>query len=413
MFDARQVRRDFPILERRVHGDRPLVYLDNAATSQKPRAVIQTLVDYYETTNANIHRGIHELAEEATARYEEARGKVARFIGAREPREIVFVRNTTEAINLVARTWGQAHLRPGDEIVVTEAEHHSNLIPWQLIARQTGAVIRAIPITDEGTLDLEAARRMIGPRTRLVALAHMSNVLGTIHPVAEIGRLAHAAGARLLVDGAQSVPHLPVNVAALDCDFLAFSGHKMCGPTGVGVLYAKSELLESLEPFLGGGGMIREVWIDRATWADIPERFEAGTPNIADVIALGTAVDYLTNLGMENIRAHEEELTRYALDVLGEIADVRLFGPRDVRQRGGVVSFYVGDVHPHDVSTVVDRDGVAIRAGHHCCQPLMRRLGVPATARASFYLYNVPEEIDTLARALQRVKEIFGGVGVG
>ncbi|MBX6772593.1 MAG: cysteine desulfurase [Chloroflexi bacterium] len=413
MFDARQVRRDFPILERRVHGDRPLVYLDNAATSQKPRAVIQTLVDYYETTNANIHRGIHELAEEATARYEEARGKVARFIGAREPREIVFVRNTTEAINLVARTWGQAHLRPGDEIVVTEAEHHSNLIPWQLIARQTGAVIRAIPITDEGTLDLEAARRMIGPRTRLVALAHMSNVLGTIHPVAEIGRLAHAAGARLLVDGAQSVPHLPVNVVALDCDFLAFSGHKMCGPTGVGVLYAKSELLESLEPFLGGGGMIREVWIDRATWADIPERFEAGTPNIADVIALGTAVDYLTNLGMENIRAHEEELTRYALDVLGEIADVRLFGPRDVRQRGGVVSFYVGDVHPHDVSTVVDRDGVAIRAGHHCCQPLMRRLGVPATARASFYLYNVPEEIDTLARALQRVKEIFGGVGVG
>lgn len=410
MFDVQRVRQDFPILQRQVHG-KPLVYLDNAATSQKPRSVVDALVRYYETTNANIHRGIHVLAEEATAQYEAARAKVARFIGARSPGEIIFVRNTTEAINLAARTWAQATLRPGDEIVVTEAEHHSNLVPWQLVARQTGARIRAIPITDDGVLDMDAARQIIGDQTRLVAIAHMSNVLGTIHPIKELTRLAHARGARILLDGAQSIPHLPVDVSDLDCDFLAFSGHKMLGPTGVGVLYAKSELLASLEPLYGGGGMIREVWIDEATWAEAPERFEAGTPNVADVIALGAAIDYLEAIGMDTIREHEIRLTGYALDALSNIPGVRLFGPADLQQRGGVVSFYCGDVHPHDVSTVVDQEGVAIRAGHHCCQPLMRRLGVPATARASFYLYNLPEEVDALARALNRVKEIFAGVG--
>lgn len=411
MFDVQHVREDFPILQRRVHGDVPLVYLDNAATSQKPRAVIDALVSYYQNTNANIHRGIHQLAEEATAQYEDARAKVARFIGAPSAHEIVFVRNTTEAINLAARIWAQPNLRPGDEIVVTEAEHHSNLIPWQLIASRTGAKVRAIPITEQGTLDMDAARQIIGERTKLVAVAHMSNVLGTIHPVKELGRLAHAVGARILVDGAQSVPHLAVDVTDLDCDFLAFSGHKMLGPTGVGVLYAKSEILDAAEPLFGGGGMIAEVWVDHATWADVPERFEAGTPNIGDVIALGAAIDYLQALGMDNVREHEISVTRYALDALERIGDIRVFGPTDLEQRGGVVSFYCGDVHPHDVSTVVDQEGVAIRAGHHCCQPLMRRLGVPATARASFYVYNQAEEIDVLAGALNRVKEIFAGVG--
>jgi cysteine desulfurase/selenocysteine lyase len=401
MLDVQRVREDFPILKRQVNG-KPLVYLDNAATSQKPRAVIDALVSYYENTNANIHRGIHTLAEEATREYEEARSA----------RSIVFVRNTTEAINIVAWTWGRTSLKPGDEIVVTEAEHHSNLVPWHLITEQTGAAIRAIPITDEGTLDLDAARRIIGPQTKLVAVAHMSNVLGTIHPVAELGRLAHAQGAKLLVDGAQSVPHLSTDVNDLDCDFLAFSGHKMLGPTGVGVLYAKTELLESLDPLFGGGGMIREVYLDHSTWADVPERFEAGTPNIGDVIALGTAVDYLSTVGMDNVRAHELAITTYALEKLHEQREVRLFGPSDPGLRGGVVSFYYADVHPHDVSTIVDQEGVAIRAGHHCCQPLMKRLGVPATVRASFYLYNTDEEVDVFTRSLNLVRGIFSGAGV-
>ena len=411
MLDARQIRGDFPILQRLVH-DKPLVYLDNAATSQKPRAVVDALVGFYENSNANIHRGIHQLAEEATAQYEDSRARVARFISAQSPREIVFVRNTTEAINLVARTWGDENVGPGDEIVVTEVEHHSNLIPWQMVASRAGAKILAIPITDQGILDLEAARRVIGPRTKLVAVAQMSNVLGTINPVKELGRLAHAVGARILVDGAQSVPHLPVDVLDLNCDFLAFSSHKMLGPTGVGVLYAKSPLFDSLEPLFGGGGMINEVWTDRSTWAEAPERFEAGTPNIADVVALGAAIDYLDAIGMDNVRQHEASLTGYALDRLKSVEGIRVFGPSGLKDRGGVVSFYLGDVHPHDVSTVVDEEGVAIRAGHHCCQPLMRRLNVPATARASFYLYNTPDEVDVLVRALNRVKELFGGVGV-
>lgn len=408
MLDARRIREDFPILGRSVHG-KPLVYLDNAATSQKPRAVIDALVRYYENSNANIHRGAHTLAEEATDGYEEARAKVARFIGA--PTETVaFVRNTTEAINLVSRSWGGANLKPGDEIIVTEAEHHSNLVPWQLIAAETGAVVRAIPITDEGILDLAVARQMIGPRTRMVAVAQMSNVLGTIHPVRELAALAHAVGAKILVDGAQSVPHLPVDVTDLDCDFLAFSGHKMLGPTGVGALYGKAELLEAMGPMLGGGGMIREVEVEHATYLEPPERFEAGTPNIADVIALGAAVDYLSAIGMEKVREHEIALTGYALEVLSTVDDLRLYGPRDLSQRGGVVSFNLGEVHPHDVSTIIDQEGVAVRAGQHCCQPLMCRLGAAATVRASFYIYNLESEIDTLAHSLQAVKEIFNGV---
>jgi cysteine desulfurase / selenocysteine lyase len=412
MFDPQRVREDFPILRRLVHG-KPLVYLDNAATSQKPRAVIESLVRYYENSNANIHRGVHVLAEEATHQYEEAREKVAHFIGAPSAASIVFLRNTTEGLNLVAQAWARPRLKPGDEIVLTEAEHHSNLIPWQLAAQATGAVIRGIHITDDGYLDLDEARRLIGPRTKIVAVAHMSNVLGTIHPVAELARLAHAHGAVIVVDAAQSVPHLPTDVRSLDCDFLAFSGHKMVGPTGVGVLYGKPELLEQMQPVLGGGGMISEVWLDHATWAEPPERFEAGTPNIADVIGLGAAVDYLSELGMENVRAHEVQLTTYALARLRELPEVRIFGPRNVSHRGGVVSFAYGDVHPHDVSTIVDRDGVAIRAGHHCCQPLMRRLNVAATNRASFYIYNVESEVDRLVDALDHVKQIFVGAAVG
>lgn len=408
MLDVRRVREDFPILGRSVHG-KPLVYLDNAATSQKPRAVVDALVHYYETSNANIHRGIHTLAEEATQQYEEARAKVAKFIGA-PASSIAFVRNTTEAINLVSRSWGAANLKTGDEIVVTVAEHHSNLIPWHLIAAETGAVVRAIPITDDGILDLDAAQRLINPHTRIVAVAQMSNVLGTIHPVRELANLAHAVGAKILVDGAQSVPHLPVDVTDLDCDFLAFSSHKMLGPTGVGVLYGKPGLLEEMGPMLGGGGMIREVTVDHSTYLEPPERFEAGTPNIADVIAFGTAIDYLNAVGMNQIREHEIAVTGYALEVLSSIEDLCIYGPRDLAQRGGVVSFNLGEIHPHDVSTIVDEEGVAIRAGHHCCQPLMHRLGVAATVRASFYLYNLESEVDTLARSLHTVKEIFSGV---
>jgi len=412
MLDVQAIRKDFPILERRVNG-RPLVYLDNAATSQKPRCVIEALVDYYERYNANIHRGIHALSEEATAAYEGVRAKVAAFIQAPQPESVVFTRNTTEGINLVARSWGGKHLGPGDEVVLTEAEHHSNLVPWQLIARETGARLRFIPILDDGTLDMEAAARLIGPKTRMVSVAQMSNVLGTINPVGRLAEMAHAVGALMLVDGAQSVPHIPVSVADLGCDFLAFSSHKMLGPTGVGVLYGRLDLLEDMDPYMGGGSMIRSVALEESSWGEVPHKFEAGTPNIADTIAFGAAVDYLQDLDMENVRAHERELVGYALETLGELDGMRIFGPLDPAIRGGVVSFYYDDIHPHDVGTVVDRDGVAIRAGHHCCQPLMRRLGVPATARASFYIYNTPEEVDVLVHALKKAKELFSGVGIG
>jgi cysteine desulfurase/selenocysteine lyase len=406
MFDVETIRQDFPILKRQVHG-KPLVYLDNAATTQKPRQVIQALVDYYENYNANIHRGLHTLAEEATDAYEGTRGNVARFIKSEYGGDsIVFVRNTTEAINLVANAWGRKFLQPGDEIVLSLAEHHSNFIPWQLIAKERGARLSFIDIDDEGRLRRDQFEEVIGPRTKLVAIAHASNVLG-INPVAELSEIAHRNGALMLVDGAQSVPHMPVDVAALDCDFLAFSGHKMCGPTGAGVLYARPELLEAMNPFLGGGSMISRVLLEESTWNDVPHKFEAGTPDIAGVIGLGAAIDYLEALGMENIRTHEKALTAYAIEQLSAIPGVTIYGPKDAEERVGVVSFNFGEVHPHDLSQVLDQYAVAIRAGHHCAQPLMRRLDCVATARASFYLYNTFAEVDVLVEALQEAGRFF------
>jgi len=407
--DVRRVREDFPILARSVHG-RPLVYLDNAATTQKPRSVIDALVHYYENYNANIHRGLHTLSEEATARYEEVRLKTARFIGAPASQSIVFTRNTTEAINLVAHAWGRKYLRPGDEVLLTIMEHHSNLIPWQLLARNTGAKLRFVDIDDEGRLLWDDFERLLGPRTRLVSVTHMSNVLGTINPVKDIAELAHSRGALVLVDGAQSVPHLPVDAGALDCDFLAFSAHKMLGPTGVGVLYARPGLLEEMDPFLGGGEMISRVLLEESTWNDVPWKYEAGTPNIADVIAFGAAIEYLEGLGMDAVRAHEKEITAYALRALAKVPQVVVYGPRDVDARGGVVAFNLGDLHPHDLGTVLDRYGVAVRAGHHCAQPLMRRLGCVATARASFYVYNRLDEVDALVEGVAEADRFFGHV---
>jgi cysteine desulfurase/selenocysteine lyase len=407
MFDVEAVRGDFPILQRTVHG-RPLVYLDNAATTQKPVAVIDALVEYYEHYNANIHRGLHTLAEEATARYEETRAKVAGFINAPATEEIIFTRNATESINLVAHAWGRKYLRRGDEIVLTVMEHHSNLIPWQLLAGEVGAVLRFVDIDEEGRLLRDDWERLIGAKTKLVAVTQMSNVLGTINPVKEIAALAHQRGALVLVDGAQSVPHLPVDVQDLDCDFLVFSGHKMLGPTGVGVLYARRDVLEGMDPFLGGGEMISKVTLEGSTWNELPWKYEAGTPNIADVVAFGAAIDYLLGLGMESVRAHEVDLAGYALDVLGRIPELVVYGPRDATGRGGVIAFNLGDLHPHDVGTVLDSFGIAIRAGHHCAQPLMRRLGVVATGRASLYVYNRRQEIDALAEGIREVGRFFG-----
>jgi cysteine desulfurase/selenocysteine lyase len=406
MFDIEAVRKDFPILDRTVHGE-PLVYLDNAATTQKPRQVIDALVDYYERYNANIHRSLHTLASEAEEAYEGSRAKVASFIKSPYgPRSIVFVRNTTEGINLVANAWGRRFLEPGDEIVLTLAEHHSNFIPWQLIARERGARLRFIDIDDEGRLRLDQAEQLIGPKTKMVALAHASNVLG-IHPVSQITEMAHRHGALVTIDGAQSVPHMPVDVGALSCDFLAFSGHKMCGPTGVGVLYARPELLQEMDPFLGGGSMISRVMLEESTWNEVPYKFEAGTPNVADVIGLAAALDYLEALGMEKVRAHEKEITSYALEQIGSVPGVTIYGPRNAEERIGVVSFNYGDVHPHDLSQVVDRYGVAIRGAHHCAQPLMRRLDCVATARASFYIYNTKAEVDVLVQSLEEAGRFF------
>lgn len=412
MFDVATIRQDFPILQRQVRG-KPLVYLDNAATSQKPQVVIDALARYYESYNANVHRGIHTLSDEATDAYEQARLKVARFIKAKSPRGVVFVRNATEAINLVAQAWARKKLKRGDEILLSRMEHHSNLIPWQMVARETGAKLRFVYLNVDGTMNLSNVDDLINDRTRLVAVSHMSNVLGTINPIRQLADLAHAKGALLLADGAQSVPHMPVDVGELDCDFLAFSGHKMLAPTGIGVLYAREELLEEMDPFLGGGNMILEVSCETATWNDIPYKFEAGTPNVAGAIGLAAAIDYLQRLGMENVRQHEIELTAYALEALGQVKDLMIFGPRDPQIRGGVLSFNFLDVHPHDVGTILDQEGVAIRAGHHCCQPLMKWLDVPATARASFYIYNTRDEVDVLVRALTKAKEMMGGFLVG
>ena len=406
VLDIAAIRADFPILSRQVHG-RPLVYLDNAATTQKPRQVIDSLVDYYSNTNANIHRGLHTLAEEATAAYELTRRKTADFIGAASPREVVFTRNTTESLNLLAYTLG-ARLRPGDEIILSALEHHSNLVPWQLVTQRSGARLRFIELDADGEFDLDQARTLFNQRTRIVSIAHMSNVLGTIAPVAELSEMAHAVDATMIIDAAQSVPHLPLDVASLGADFAAFSSHKMLGPTGVGVLWGRQQLLADLDPFLGGGEMISVVNREESSWAALPHKFEAGTPNIADVVAFGAALDYLSGLGMQTVRDHDHALTAYAMDRLSAIEGLEIYGPADAERRGAVVAFNYADIHAHDVATILDRGGVAVRAGHHCAQPLMRSLAVPATARASFYIYNEMFEIDALVDGLREAGERFG-----
>ena len=406
-FDVERIRRDFPVLKREVNGHQ-LVYLDNAATSQRPVQVLAEITRFYRDTNANIHRGVHTLSVEATEQYEGVRENVRAFIGAPSASEIVFTRNTTEAINLVAHSWARAFLEPGDEVVISEIEHHSNIVPWQMLRDERGIALRHIPMLDDGTLDLDAAREIIGPRTRLLAITLMSNALGTIVPVAELAEMARASGARVLVDAAQAAPHLPIDVGALGADFVAFSAHKMLGPTGVGVLWGRGELLDAMPPFLGGGDMIASVSLAESTWNEVPHKFEAGTPNVGGVVAFGTALEYLRALGMERIRAHERELTGYALSTLARVPGVTLHGPLNPDLRGGVVSFSLDGVHPHDVGQVLDSRGVAIRAGHHCAQPVMLRLGIPATARASFYIYNTRDEVDALEAAVRETADYFG-----
>jgi cysteine desulfurase/selenocysteine lyase len=404
-FDVARIRADFPILARTVHGH-PLAYLDNAATAQKPRAVLEAMQRYYETTNANVHRGVHELSLGATRAYEEARSRMQRFLGAARPEEIIFVRGATEAINLVAASWGRANLRPGDEILLTTLEHHSNIVPWQMVAQATGATIRVAPIDDAGTILLDEYARLLSSRTKIAALIHVSNALGTINPVAEMTRLAHERGAVVLLDGAQAAPHLAIDVQEIGCDFYAVAGHKMFGPTGIGVLYGRHALLAAMPPYQGGGDMIKSVRFEETIYNDPPNRFEAGTPNIAGAIGLGAAAEYLRSLGMERIGAYEHELLERTVAALAEVPDLRLVGTAP--EKASVVSFMIGDVHPHDVGTILDEEGVAIRTGHHCTQPLMERLGLVATARASLAFYNTPEEIDALVRGLHRVREIFG-----
>jgi cysteine desulfurase/selenocysteine lyase len=400
------LRREFPILNQQING-KPLAFLDSAASSQKPRRVIDCLEDYYRRYNANVHRGIYKLSEEATFAYERARGKVAKFIGAASPRELIFTRNTTEAINLVSNAWGSANLRAGDRILLTIMEHHSNIVPWQMLAQRTGAKLDYIGIDGQGRLVLDDLDRLLTERTKMVALAHQSNVLGTINPVRLIAERAHACGALVLLDAAQSVPHMPVNVAELDADFLAFSGHKMCGPTGIGALWGRRSLLEAMPPFMGGGSMISLVELDQSTYADVPSRFEAGTPAIGEAIALGETVDFLNSVGMDTIHNHEYELLRYALDRLLSVPGLIIHGPTTAEDRGAAIAFTLDSVHPHDVAAVLDSDGIAVRAGHHCAQPLHRLLDVPATTRASFYLYNIPEEVDRLVAGLEKVRKLF------
>ncbi len=406
-FDPESIRREFPILSRQFDGKR-LVYLDNPATTQKPRAVIGAITHFYEFYNANVHRGAYRLAEEATAAYEGARDKVRAFLNASAREEIIFTRGATESINLVAYAWGRANLKEGDEILLTEMEHHSNLVPWQILAKEKGASLKYMPLENDGTLDVSKAAGVLSKRTKLVSMTQVSNVLGTVNPVKKIAELAHAAGALMFVDGAQSAPHMAVDVRALDCDFFALSGHKMCAPTGIGVLYVRRSVLEQMPPFHGGGDMIRQVFLDPATWNDLPWKFEAGTPNIADGIGLGAAIDFLLGIGMESIRAHEKTLTQYAMKQLGRINGITTYGPVDIEKRGGVVSFNVEGIHPHDLATILDSNSaVAIRAGHHCAQPLMNHLKVAATARAGFYLYNTEEDVDRLVEGIMKAKEIF------
>lgn len=390
-----ETRPDFPTLARLVNG-RPLVYLDSAASSQKPRQVLEAMTRYYERSHANVHRSIHTLGEEATELYELARDRAQAFIGARHREEIVFTRGTSDGVSLIADAI-RPTLGTGDEILVTEMEHHSNLVPWQLAARERGAVVRAVPVTPAGYLDMEALARFLSPRTRVVAVTHTSNVLGTVNPVAEVAALARRAGALTLVDGAQAVPHMAVDMSVIDCDFYVFSGHKMLGPTGIGVLYGRREVLERLEPTRGGSEMIREVWIDRATWNDLPWRFEPGTPPIAEAVGLTAAIEYLEKLRMDRVAEHERRLTQQAIDALSSLPGVRVYGPRVAAHKAGVVAFSVEGLHPHDVAALLDAEGIAVRAGHHCAQPLMRRLGVVGTARASFCVYTSPDEVTALA----------------
>jgi cysteine desulfurase / selenocysteine lyase len=404
-FDVEKLRADFPILREVVNG-RPLVYLDNAATSQKPESVIRALVHYYRHDNANIHRGVHLLSQRATEEYEAARGKVKGFLGARETREIVFVRGATEAINLVAQTYGREHIGAGDEVLITAMEHHSNIVPWQILCQEKGATLCVAPINDSGELQIEEFERLLGPRTKMVSVAHVSNALGTINPVKRIVRLAHAMKVPVLVDGAQAVPHQPVDVQDLDCDFYVFSGHKVYGPTGIGVLYGKAALLEEMPPYQGGGDMISSVTFEKTTYNKVPHKFEAGTPDIAGVIGLGAAIDYVTDVGIDAIGAHEHELLGYATEKVGELEGVRLVGT--AREKAAVLSFVMDGSHPHDIGTILDQEGIAVRTGHHCAQPVMDRFGIPATVRASFGLYNTREEIDALVAGIQKVQEILG-----
>ncbi len=404
--DVARIRADFPILSETVRNGRPLIYLDNAATSQKPHQVIAAISRYYTSENANIHRGLHYLSERVTSAYNAAREKVARYLGAGSPSEIVFTRGTTEAINLVAQSWGRSTLRPGDEVLVTGMEHHANLVPWQLVCEQTGATFRAVPITDRGELDLDAFDRLLNNRTRLFAVGHISNALGTVNPVRELAARARARGALVLVDGAQSAPHLPIDVTELGCDFFACSGHKLFGPTGIGVLYGRMEILDGMPPWQTGGDMIERVTLERTTWAEPPARFEAGTPPIAEVIGLAAAIDYVESVGLEAIGVWESGLLARATELVGALPGVRLVGT--AREKAAVLSFVLDGIHPHDVGTVLDDEGVAVRAGHHCAQPVMQRFGIPATVRASFAFYNTPDEIEVLVRGVERARKVFG-----
>jgi cysteine desulfurase/selenocysteine lyase len=406
-YDVLKVRRDFPILSREIKKGIPLVYLDSTATAQKPAAVLEAMDRFYRTSNANIHRGVHTLAEEATLAYETVRHKVTRFIQARHSREVIYVRNTTEAINLVAYSWGRANLVQGDVIILTEMEHHSNLVPWQQLAAEKNVQLEFIPVTEEGLLDLTVYQQLLELKPKLVAFTQMSNVLGTINPAREIIRMAHAVGALTLVDGAQSVPHFPVSVQDLDTDFLAFSAHKMCGPTGIGILYGKESVLEKMPPFMGGGDMIKKVHLRSFTPNDLPYKFEAGTPAVAEAVGLGAAVDYLNDVGMANIEAHERDVIAYALDRLAEVPGVQVLGPT-ADKKGGVAAFTLKGIHPHDVAQILDSDGIAVRAGHHCAMPLHERFNLPATTRASFYLYSTREEVDKLIKGLEKVKKVLG-----
>jgi cysteine desulfurase/selenocysteine lyase len=407
--DVEKLRRDFPILHRRINGGHKLIYLDNAATTQKPRSVIDSISNYYMNYNSNIHRAVHQLAEEATFAYEEVRRKVAKLVNARSADEIIFTRNATESINLIARCWARQHLNRGEKVLITEIEHHSNIVPWQLVTGEVSASLDYLGVGDEGRIDIEEfAQKTHDSNLKLVSVSQMSNVLGTILPIKEMTKLAHEVNVPMMIDAAQSVPHMKVDVQDLDCDFMAFSAHKMLGPTGVGILYAKREILEKMPPFIGGGDMIKEVHKENTSFNDLPYKFEAGTPNIADVIGFGAAIDYLNDLGFENIREHEMQITEYALERMNEIRGITIYGPSDTNERGAVISFNLGDIHPHDLATILNDFGIAMRSGHHCAQVLMERLDVSATSRVSFYIYNSKDEVNILIEALQSARRLFG-----